>query len=389
MERWLSKSRVLLALSGVLLLSALNRHDPTVFGMFLFLATLSALGLLLPWLSLRSMQVFASGSSEAVEGQACGVQLVIERRAWWPAFMVDVETHWQWGPRTIVLSHTLALIRARQRSALGHQIIFPCRGDYRLAKVVLASGFPLGLVIARRTIALQDVAVLVLPKAEQVFLPADLSAAHDPVGNQVTRRLGQSFELGNLRHYVAGEPLGRVNWRASARSGELVIQQFQQSGSPLLHVVTDIPSSNELARPDAPAEQALRVVAGLCEAAEEAGARLRVYLPQQAEPLRDTRAIHRALAGAMPDSLPLREALGRLQGRLSEGSQLLVVVSPRWAASLLLREFSAVELGRCPVTVYIATHPAQAIGDLALAPALAQALTQAGFQVISQYPGQP
>ncbi|CAN7615561.1 DUF58 domain-containing protein [Polaromonas sp. LjRoot131] len=388
MERWLSKPRVLLALSGVLLLSALNRHDPMVFGMFLFLATLSVLGLLLPWLSLRSLQVLASGTSETVEGQASNVQLLVERRAWWPAFMVDVETHWQWGPRTIVLSHTLPLIRARQRCALGHQITFPCRGDYRLAKVVLASGFPLGLVTARRTMAQQGVAVLVLPRAQEVFLPADLSAAHDPLGNQVTHRLGQSFELGNLRHYVAGEPLGRVNWRASARSGELVIQQFQQSGSPLLHVVTDIPSGNELARPDAPSEQALRVVAGLCEAAEEAGARIRAYLPQQAEALRDTLAIRRALAGAMPDSLPLREALGRVQGRLSEGSQLLVVVSPRWAASLLMREFSALDLGRCPVTVYIATHPAQAVGDQALAPALALALAQAGFQVISHYPGQ-
>lgn len=388
MERWLSKSRVLLALSGVLLVSALNRHDPMVFGMFLFLATLSTLGLLLPWLSLRSMQVLASGSSEVVEGQPSNVELLIERRAWWPAFMVDVETHWQWGARTIVLSHTLAFIRARQRCALGHQINFPCRGDYRLVKVVLASGFPLGLVIARRTIAQQGIAVLVLPRAQEVFLPDDLSVAHDPLGNQVTRRLGQSFELGNLRHYVAGEPLGRVNWRASARSGELVIQQFQQSGSPLLHVVTDIPSAQELARPEAPSEQALRVVAGLCEAAEEAGARIRAYLPQQIEPLRDTQAIRRALAGAMPDSLPLREALGQLQGRLSDGAELLVVVSPRWSASLLLRELSASTLGRCPVTVYIATHPAQAIGDLALAPALANGLVQAGLRVISQYPGQ-
>jgi uncharacterized protein (DUF58 family) len=388
MERWLSKSRVLLALSGVLLVSALNRHDPMVFGMFLFLATLSTLGLLLPWLSLKSMQVLASGTAEVVEGQPSNVQLLIERQAWWPAFMVDVETHWQWGNRTIVLSHTLALIGARQRCAIGHQITFPCRGDYRLAKVVLASGFPLGLVIARRTIEQQGIAVLVLPRAQEVVLPDDLSVAHDPLGNQVTRRLGQSFELGNLRHYVAGEPLGRVNWRASARSGELVIQQFQQSGSPLLHVVTDIPSAQELARPDAPSEQALRVVAGLCEAAEKAGARMRVYLPQQAEPLRDTQAVCRALASAMPDSLPLREALGRVQGRLSDGAELLVVVSPRWAASLLLRELSAVALGRCPVTVYIATHPAQAIGDLALAPALANGLVQAGFRVISQYPGQ-
>lgn len=386
MERWLSKSRVLLAFSGVLLVSALNRRDPMVFGMFLFLATLSALGLLLPWLSLRSMRVLADGTSEVVEGQPSKVQLLIERRAWWPAFMVEVQTHWQWGPKTLVLSHTLPLIRSRQRCELGHQITFPCRGDYRLTQVVLASGFPLGLVTARRRINQQGVSVLVLPRVQAVYLPERLNLSHDPRGNQATQRLGQSFELGNLRHYVAGEPVGRVNWRASARSGELVIQQFQQSGSPLLHVVTDIPSEREIGQPDAPAEQALRIVAGICEEAGKAGARVLAYVPQHAEPLRDPKAIGHALAGAMPGSLPLTEAISRACGRLSEGTQLLAVVSPRWNASLLLRELSVPALGRCPVIVYLATHPSQGVGDLALAPALAKTLAQAGFQVFSDYP---
>ncbi len=385
MERWLSKSRVLLALSGVLLVSALNRHDPMIFGMFLFLTTLSVFGLLLPWVSLKSMHVLASGTGEVIEGQPSGLQLAIERRAWWPAFMVEVETHWQWGSRTIVLSHTIPLIGARERRELGAQILFPCRGHYRLSEVVLASGFPLGLVTATRRAIQRGIAVLVLPQAQPVFLPAQLGISHDPMGNQTTHRLGQSFELGTLRHYVAGEPVGRINWRASARSGELVIQHFQQSGSPLLHLVTDIPPEQELAQPNAPTEQALRIAAGICQKSLAFGIRVRAHLPQHAEPLRSNEDICRARASALPGALPLADAISRACMKLSEGDQLAAVVSPRWNAASLVRELSVPGLGKCPVFVYIATSPAQPAGDLALGAMLGQALTRAGFQVFSHH----
>ena len=381
MERWLSKSRVLLALSGVLLVSALNRHDPMVFGMFLFLATLSVFGLVLPWLSLQSMHIVASGTAEVIEGQASGVQLAIERRAWWPAFMVEVETHWQWGSKTIVLSHTVPVMRARQRHEIGTAIRFPCRGNYRLSAVVLASGFPLGLVTARHSRTLQGIAVLVLPQPQPVLLPERWSISHDPLGNQTTQRLGQSFELGSLRPYVAGEPMGRVNWRASARSGEVVIQHFQQSGSPLLHLVTDIPPEHELGQPEAPTEHALRIAAGLCRQAQAAGVRVRAHLQPQAAPLTHSDDISRALAAALPGSLPLAVAIHQACLRLSEGMQLAVVVSPRWNSDALLRTLSEPALGACPVLVYIAAHPALSASDLALGAALARALTLAGFQV--------
>lgn len=381
MERWLSKSRVLLALSGVLLVSALNRHDPMVFGMFLFLATLCVFGLLLPWISLRSMHILASGTAEVTEGQASRFQLAIERRAWWPAFMVEVETHWQWGSTTTVLSHTVPIMRARQRHEIGSEIRFPCRGHYHLTEVVLASGFPLGLVTARHRAAQHGISVLVLPRAQACFLPEQMSVSHDPVGNQTTQRLGQSFELGTLRHYVAGEPMGRVNWRASARSGELVIQHFQQSGSPLLHLVTDIPPGGELAQPHAPTEHALRLAAGICEQVQAAGLRVRAHLPGHHEALTNREDILRALANALPGSLPLGEAIGRACNRLSDGEQLAAVVSPRWDPAALVRTLSVPALGTCPVIVYIAAHPALSAADLAQGAVLAKALAQAGFRV--------
>jgi len=52
--------------------------------------------------------------------------------------------------------------------------------------------------------------------------PAQTQAS---VGDQVARRKGEGIELAELRPYSPGDELRRVNWRASARSGELVVNE--------------------------------------------------------------------------------------------------------------------------------------------------------------------
>ena len=154
MERWLSKSRVLLGFCGVLLIAALNRQDPMVYGMFLFLAVVSLLGFLLPWLSLRSMTVRLESAldMEVMEGAGCNLNILIERKAPWPAFMVAIETEWEWASHRMMLSQTVPVIRAGRAPDLGSLVQFPCRGHYELIAVRLTSGFPLGLIRAHHTL---------------------------------------------------------------------------------------------------------------------------------------------------------------------------------------------------------------------------------------------
>lgn len=384
MERWLTKPRVMVVLCGVLLMAALNRQDPMVYGMFLFLAVLSTLGFVLPWLSLRGMSVqtqLGGGGLELVEDQPCGLHLLIHRRAWWPAFMIEVETRWRWAGRDIVLSQTVPLLRGRRVHELGRELRFPCRGDYQLLAVTLASGFPLGLMRASHTEVPEAVRLLVLPRAQTLVESLDWSVSEDPQGEQTTRRLGQSSELGMLRKYEPGEFLGRVSWRASARMGELVIQHFQQSASPLLRLVLQIPPPGEAADPSAPSEQGLRLVAGLCGRAQAEGVRLRVYLPPGPEPLQKIEQLLPALARAQPGSLDLALALQRAAQDMTAGEQLGVVVGANYPASQLLHELAAAGLQSWPVRVYIAIPPRPAAALQSMAQALQDRLLQAGVAV--------
>jgi len=388
MERWLSKSRVLLGLCAVLLIAALNRRDPMVYGMFLFLAVVSFLGFLLPWLSLRGMAVRlrAAGDTEVTEGSVCELAIVVERSVPWPAFMVDVETEWEWASKRIVLRQTLPVVRAGHALPLGRRVRFPCRGRYTLQAVRLSSGFPLGLVRAHHDMARPEIALHVLPQAQPVQWPLPWDVTEDPQGELSTRKIGPSFELGLLRPYQQGQPVGRVNWRASARAGDLVIQHFQHSGAIRLRVVVDLPRAPALGDPDSAAEQAIRLAAGVCDAALAHGADLFVHLASNvapnatpdAAPFRDVAMVRRALAEALPPDANFSLAVAGVAAASSPGEQVAVVVSETMAPGALTQAL-AVFAGRgCTVVVCIAMARCAAQAS-AQASALRQAVERAGF----------
>jgi uncharacterized protein (DUF58 family) len=388
MERWLSRSRVLLGLCAVLLVAALNRQDPMVYGMFLFMAVVSLLGFALPWMSLRSMRIKTglrgADRLELLEGEASPLQLEIERRSVWPAFMVNVETRWRWAGRDLVLRQTVPMVRRGRPLELGRQVRFPCRGNYQLMAVSLSSGFPLGLIRASHTVVPDDVSLLVLPRAQPVAWPAAWNVSEDPTGELTTRHVGQSFELGALRRYQLGEPMGRVNWRASARAGELVIQHFQQSGSVSLRLVAQIPSAREVGDPGGAAEQVLRMAAGVAQQALAQGVRLLAGLSPHHGPLREMPDLLRSLAAAVPDALNLPQAIALAAQDMANGEQLAVVVAADFSPANLLKALDLPALRGRRVVVFIATSQRPASAEVVLAAALKAALSGAGFLALTE-----
>lgn len=358
MERLLTRSRVLLAFCCVLLLAALNRRDPMVYGMFLFLSTITVLGFLLPWLSLRGMAVRLQSErlvGEVTEGAACDLGVVVERRVRWPAFMVDVETEWEWAGLHLVQRQVIAVVRAGKPVALGQQVRFACRGHYRLVAVRLASSFPLGLVQARHAMQHTSVALHVLPLPQTVHWPLPWSVSPDSSGTLATRHTGSSFELGMLREYQQGEAVGRVSWRASARAGALVIQHFQQLGAVVLRVVVLTPSLPALGNPASAGEQAVRLAAGVLDAADAHGAQAFLYLAGDGEPVQGAALVRTALAAALPSSPALlSNTCARVAADAKPAEQIALVVPADMEQADLAAALAQLKGNACPVVVCIA-----------------------------------
>lgn len=391
MERLLTRSRVLIAFCGTLLLAALNRRDPMVYGMFLFLTTLTVLGFVLPWLSLRGMSVRLKndGVAEVQEGAACDLGLVVERSVRWPAFMVDVETEWEWAGHRMVLRQTVPVIRKGAAPVLGRLARFPCRGHYRLVAVRLASGFPLGLLQARRSMPQQHtgIAVHVLPRPQAVHWPLPWNVSPDASGTLATRHTGQSFELGMLREYQQGESVGRVSWRASARLGELVIQHFQQMGAVALHLVVHAPRAPALGDPRSAGEQAVRLAAGVCDVAVAHGAKVTLYPAAGGAPVQDATLLRQALASALPSSpAQLMEACARLAAEARAGEQIALVVPADLSVPDLQAALAQFARLPCTVVACIALGPAGTASHRANAALLGAAAGRAGVAALVEAP---
>ena len=360
MERWLTKTRVVVALCGVLLLAALNRQDPMLYGMCIMLATVATFGWLLPWASLRSATLEYAGAwpeeVSVVQDQPLDLALRLRQHGWWPAWMVEVEARWEWASHDFHSRSTVSYLAPRGQAGVLDAVSFGCRGRYRLAALTLRSGFPLGLVHAQRTVDTARFTVLVRPADWPVRLPSVWTVSEDALGDAAEGHAGESLELNMLRAYEPGEAVRRVDWRASARAGELVVRQFQHPASVLVKLLVDPPGTAEVGRPESPSEQALRVAAGVVTQLEHEGVRFELFMPGS-PPAQQADAARRAIAGATPTTLPWAARLMIAAGALRRGEQLVVVLAANGLASPVVDAAREAASAGGRIAVVIATWP--------------------------------
>jgi uncharacterized repeat protein (TIGR01451 family) len=122
----------------------------------------------------------------------------------------------------------LAMLASRGRTTLEYEVEFRMRGYYQLGPLVLESGDLFGLH-RRYRVGSEPHFVLVYPRV--VPLEGYDLASRRPVGEvRLTHRLFEDpTRVAGVREYQAGDPLNRVHWRATARTGLLHAKVYEPS----------------------------------------------------------------------------------------------------------------------------------------------------------------
>ncbi len=122
----------------------------------------------------------------------------------------------------------LSMLKPGGKQSLLYQLTCNRRGYYQVGPVVLETGDLFGLH-RRYRVATKPHFLLVLPQV--VPLEGYDVSSKRPIGEvKMTYRLFEDpTRIAGVRRYEAGDPLSRVNWRATARTGELHSKVYEPS----------------------------------------------------------------------------------------------------------------------------------------------------------------
>ena len=103
------------------------------------------------------------------------------------------------------------------------------RGRAGFDRLVVDVRGPLGLVVRQIAVTVAPALLTVLPARRRVELPpAGGRRQRQPGGIALAQHVGDSEEFRSLRDYRPGDPLRTIHWRSFARTGKLLVREFQE-----------------------------------------------------------------------------------------------------------------------------------------------------------------
>ena len=113
------------------------------------------------------------------------------------------------------------------------------RGVYEVGPLVAVAGDPLGLA-QRETVIAEPFELLVHPRVELVSdRPLTRQFEDPPIRPPVSKPWPSGLEFYGMREYAPGDDLRRIVWRASARTGRIMVREAEQGITDKITVILD------------------------------------------------------------------------------------------------------------------------------------------------------
>ena len=133
------------------------------------------------------------------------------------------------------------ITRLSSGQKLTHRYSVRCtrRGVYEIGPLVAIKGDPLGLT-QRETLIAEPFELLVHPRIEIVSdRPLTRQFEDPPIRPPVSKPWPSGLEFYGMREYKAGDDLRRIVWRASARTGKIMVREAEQGITDKITVILD------------------------------------------------------------------------------------------------------------------------------------------------------
>lgn len=210
------------------------------------------------------------------------------------------------------------------------------RGDLQADRVTVRTVGPLGLAGRQASLPVPG-RLRVLPEfASRRHLPSRLARLREMDGRAAVLVRGQGTEFDSLREYVVGDDVRSIDWRATARRGDVVVRTWRPERDRRVLIVLDTSRTSAARVLDAPRLEASVEAALLLSAlAGHAGDRVEMvaYDRRVRARVTDTTRVLPAMAQALAGVQPaLVEAdwpgvVGQVRSRLSRRALVVLLTS--------------------------------------------------------------
>jgi uncharacterized protein (DUF58 family) len=215
--------------AGVVLGAAFLVQSPYVAYAIYAFTLLIAISNFTSWAWLTGLECERTMSRTTLrQGEDVDIEVTVTNRRGWPIPWIFVEDFFPGDfPRTGD-SCRLAVLMPGKSLTLKYSLRCPRRGYHRIGPVMMESGDLFGLQKRFRTGIQQDY-ISVLPTV--AYIDTFTVAARRPQGAvRISNRIYEDpTRIAGLREYAPGDPLNRIHWKASARTGQLFTKQTEPS----------------------------------------------------------------------------------------------------------------------------------------------------------------
>lgn len=329
---WSPLGSLLLA-AGATLLSGFFLH-PHAFLLFWVVVAMLLLGAAWPWAALAGVTgTIRFPKSRCREGESVELEVRVDNRLPWGS----------WGLMAVGLQaegieadvggrqgHGLPYVPGRRTTTRSWTFTPRGRGVYPRGVPALACGFPFGLWLARRPLAVEG-ELLVWPRTYPVGALPEEAGEQNRDSGRYRDQPGTLGEILGVRPYRRGDALRRIHWPQSARHDRLIVCERQSAALPAVRILLNTdPADHRGTGADGSLEWSIRVAASFIAGWREAGAKLELAFGQALVPADagtvQQRRLFDALARLEPEhSLPFAELLSRPDlGRQESGATVVI-----------------------------------------------------------------
>ena len=220
-----SRRNVLYVLAIFSLLAGLFTGRADLFNIAYLIAALLILSLLWTWLSLRGIALRRTTRTRRSQvGRVFQESFGVRKTGILPKLWLEIRDHSTLPGHHA--SHVVPTLLRSREYTWDVETVCALRGEFQLGPMTVVGGDPFGLFHSPRRVGATD-RLIVYPMTvaiNRVILPVGFLTGGD-AQRQLTHQI--TTNASSIRDYVSGDSMNRIHWRSTARTGNIMVKEFE------------------------------------------------------------------------------------------------------------------------------------------------------------------